>query len=65
MVAFRPGADKQRGTLDFADAGDFRRQHYAFLVSESQFDAALSRIKSAGVAFYADFKRSRCLFRQP
>ena len=27
-------------TLDFADATEFRRQHYAFLVSEEEFDAA-------------------------
>jgi catechol 2,3-dioxygenase-like lactoylglutathione lyase family enzyme len=45
-------------TLDFADATEFRRQHYAFLVSEEEFDAALARIKSAGVAFYADFNRA-------
>src|ERR1700756_4397568 len=45
-------------TLDYADAADFRRQHYAFLVSESEFDAALSRIKTAGIAFYADFNRA-------
>jgi catechol 2,3-dioxygenase-like lactoylglutathione lyase family enzyme len=45
-------------TLDYADATDFRRQHYAFLVSESEFDAALSRIKAAGIAFYADFNRA-------
>ena len=45
-------------TLDFADATEFRRQHYAFLVSEEEFDAALARIKSASVAFYADFNRT-------
>ena len=45
-------------TLDYADATDFRRQHYAFLVSESEFDATLSRIKAAGIAFYADFNRA-------
>ena len=44
-------------TLDYADAVEFRRQHYAFLVSESEFDTALSRIKSAGIGFYADFNR--------
>jgi catechol 2,3-dioxygenase-like lactoylglutathione lyase family enzyme len=44
-------------TLDFAEAAEFRRQHYAFLVSEAEFDAALTRIKRAGVAFYADFNR--------
>src|SRR5256886_14316385 len=46
-------------TLDFADATEFRRQHYAFLVSEREFDAALLRIKAAGIAFFVDFKRAR------
>ena len=44
-------------TLDFAEAAEFRRQHYAFLVSEQEFDTALSHIKHAGIAFYADFNR--------
>ena len=39
-------------TLDYADATDFRRQHYAFLVSEGEFDAALSRIKAAGSSLF-------------
>src|SRR2546423_10045827 len=34
-------------TLDFADREDFRPQHYAFLVSEAEFDAALARIRPA------------------
>ena len=45
-------------TLDYADASEFRRGHYAFLLSENEFDSALSRIKSAGIAFYADFNRA-------
>jgi catechol 2,3-dioxygenase-like lactoylglutathione lyase family enzyme len=45
-------------TLDFAEAAGFRPQHYAFLLSEAEFDAALARLKSAGTAFYADFERS-------
>ena len=32
-------------TLDFAEATGFRPQHYAFLVSEAEFDAALARLK--------------------
>ena len=46
-------------TLDFRDAVDFHPQHYAFLVSEAEFDAALARIRSAGVAHYANFRRER------
>ena len=34
-------------TLDYSDSLDFRPQHYAFLVSEAEFDAALSRIRAA------------------
>ncbi len=42
-------------TLDFADREDFRPQHYAFLVSEAEFDAALARIRAG----------PRRLFRRP
>jgi catechol 2,3-dioxygenase-like lactoylglutathione lyase family enzyme len=42
-------------TLNFSDANDFRPEHYAFLVSDSEFDAALKRIRAADVEFYADF----------
>ncbi|UGQ14234.1 VOC family protein [Yinghuangia sp. ASG 101] len=43
-------------TLDFADipAESITMQHYAFLVSEEEFDAAWARIRQAGVEFYAD-----------
>lgn len=43
-------------TLDFMDsnADDIASQHYAFLVSEDEFDAILGRIKQAGIAYFAD-----------
>ena len=44
-------------TIDYADAADIGHQHCAFLVSDTEFDAALSRIQSAGVEFYADYDR--------
>jgi catechol 2,3-dioxygenase-like lactoylglutathione lyase family enzyme len=47
-----------RVTLDFAEATGFRPQHYAFLVGDAEFDAALARLESAGAAFYARFDRS-------
>ncbi|HKD65475.1 MAG TPA: VOC family protein [Candidatus Binataceae bacterium] len=42
-------------TLDYADATDFHTQHYAFLVSDAEFDSALARIRNAGIPFFADF----------
>jgi catechol 2,3-dioxygenase-like lactoylglutathione lyase family enzyme len=44
-------------TLDFTDAAAFHPQHYAFLLSDLEFDAALSRIREVGIAFYAEFTR--------
>ena len=39
-------------TLDFADEeGPIASQHYAFHVSDAEFDAILGRIKDEGVAF--------------
>jgi len=46
-------------TLDFSDSTDFNPRHFAFLVSEAEFDAALARIRAAGVAHYANFRRER------
>jgi catechol 2,3-dioxygenase-like lactoylglutathione lyase family enzyme len=46
-------------TLDFVDSTDFNTRHFAFLVSEVEFDAALARIRATGVAHYANFRRER------
>ncbi|WP_068178072.1 VOC family protein [Mycobacterium sp. UM_CSW] len=51
-VALEHGA-----TLDYADAPEgeeIRRQHYAFLVSEDDFDAIYGKIKSRGLEHWAD-----------
>jgi len=43
--------------LDFADVPEgeeIRRQHYAFLVSEQDFDAIYARIQSRGLRHWAD-----------
>ena len=42
--------------LDFAEYADFRAHHCAFLVGEAEFDAALARLRAAGVAIYADHR---------
>ena len=42
-------------SLDFdEDDGEIVPQHYAFLVSEAEFDQILGRIQAAGLDFYAD-----------
>lgn len=42
-------------SLDFMDAdGEIASQHYAFLISESEFDEIFSRIQSRGLSFWAD-----------
>jgi catechol 2,3-dioxygenase-like lactoylglutathione lyase family enzyme len=42
--------------LDYLAAGEqpIGPQHYAFLVTEDEFDAILARIQAAGVPYYAD-----------
>ena len=52
VVALDHGA-----SLDYADAPEgeeIRRQHYAFLVSEQDFDAIYGKIKSRGLQHWAD-----------
>jgi catechol 2,3-dioxygenase-like lactoylglutathione lyase family enzyme len=45
-------------SLDFLEEGPVHPQHYAFLVSEEEFDQIWSRIKERGLAFWADpFRR--------
>jgi catechol 2,3-dioxygenase-like lactoylglutathione lyase family enzyme len=47
-------------TLDFLDARPGPSpQHYAFLVSEDDFDAIYGRIRERGLTHYADPMRSR------
>ena len=44
-------------TLDYADAAEseeIRPQHYAFLVSEDDFDAIYGKIQSRGLQHWAD-----------
>lgn len=42
-------------TLDFCDA-DYQPepQHYAFLVSDAEFDAIFGRIRASGIDYWAD-----------
>lgn len=47
-------------SLDFADAdSEVTPQHYAFLVSESDFDEIFGRIRARGLSYWADPARRR------
>jgi catechol 2,3-dioxygenase-like lactoylglutathione lyase family enzyme len=57
--AFGPFLDVEVGnevTLAFLDAGDMeiQIQHYAFLVSDAEFDQIFGRVKERKVKYYAD-----------
>ncbi len=40
-----------RLTLDFDEADEFEHHHYAFKVSEDEFDAMFGRIQADGIAY--------------
>jgi extradiol dioxygenase family protein len=42
------------GTLDYMQQAQVAPQHYAFLVSDEEFDAGFARIREAGLAYFAD-----------
>ena len=47
-------------SLDYHDVdGDIAAQHYAFLVSEEEFDAIFGRITARGLEYWADPMLSR------
>ena len=41
-------------TLDYMDRAQVTAQHYAFLVSDDEFDAAFARIHEAALPYFAD-----------
>jgi catechol 2,3-dioxygenase-like lactoylglutathione lyase family enzyme len=53
---FVPVATSNGVTLDFATVADgpITVQHYAFLVSDEEFDAAFGRIREEGLSYWAD-----------
>jgi catechol 2,3-dioxygenase-like lactoylglutathione lyase family enzyme len=47
-------------SMDFADwGGEIRPQHYAFLISEEDFDAVFARIRERKLEYWADPMRTR------
>ncbi|WP_234792929.1 MULTISPECIES: VOC family protein [Mycolicibacterium] len=52
FAVVKVGADT---TLDFIDAnGEFDKQHYAFLVTEQEFDEILTRVKDRDQPYWSD-----------
>ncbi len=50
---FLPLQTSNSVTLDFVSSAEtITMQHYAFLMSEEEFDGAFERIKAAGVTYY-------------
>jgi catechol 2,3-dioxygenase-like lactoylglutathione lyase family enzyme len=62
-VRFGPFLGVETGnevTLDFYDAeGEIASQHYAFLVTEREFDEIFGRINARGLPYWADPGQSR------
>ncbi len=62
-VSFGPFLDVEVGnevTLAFCDSDeDVEPQHYAFLVSEGEFDQIFGRIKERRLDYWADPRKSR------
>ncbi|KAB8189522.1 VOC family protein [Nonomuraea phyllanthi] len=59
VARFLPVALDNGATLDYMNAADMgltdpTPQHYAFLVAEDTFDAALARIVEMGIAYHAE-----------
>ena len=47
-------------SMDFMEKdGEIARQHYAFLVSDAEFDAGMARIEDKGLTYWADPGRQR------
>lgn len=51
---FTPVTLANRVTLDYDRHDHVDQHHYAFLVSEAEFNDAFARIQDAGITYYAD-----------
>jgi catechol 2,3-dioxygenase-like lactoylglutathione lyase family enzyme len=48
----------EKATFDFDERGDFEPHHYAFKISDAEFEAIFDRVKAEGIAYGSD-PRSR------
>jgi catechol 2,3-dioxygenase-like lactoylglutathione lyase family enzyme len=51
MSHFAPVRVNEQLTLDFDDASKFDRHHYAFRVSETEFDGIFERVRGEGLRY--------------
>jgi len=54
VAHFTPVLLANRVTLDYDHYEEVDEHHYAFAVSDAEFEAAFGRIKDAGITYYAD-----------
>ncbi|MGH4029211.1 VOC family protein [Actinomycetota bacterium Odt1-20B] len=54
VAHFTPVTLGNQVSLDYDQVDDFEPHHYAFMVSEQEFDAALARIQRGGITHYGD-----------
>lgn len=54
VAHFTPVTLSNGVTLDFDAYDNIDEHHYAFLVSDDEFEAAFGRIRQAGISYYAD-----------
>jgi catechol 2,3-dioxygenase-like lactoylglutathione lyase family enzyme len=54
LAHFTPVTLTNRVSLDYDRYDEIAEQHYAFLVTDEEFDAAFGRIQDAGITYYAD-----------
>ncbi|MEU5884512.1 VOC family protein [Spirillospora sp. NPDC047279] len=41
-------------TFDFMDSTEIQPQHYAFLVTDEEFDQIFARVKESGITYWSD-----------
>ena len=54
VAHFTPVTLSNKVSLDYDKADTFESHHYAFMVSDEEFDASLARIQHSGVTHYGD-----------
>jgi catechol 2,3-dioxygenase-like lactoylglutathione lyase family enzyme len=54
VAHFTPVVLANRVTLDYDFYEEVDEHHYAFAVSDAEFEAAFGRIRDAGITYYAD-----------